>query len=333
MPKCIRCSHDITGDYLRCNACQSVSHTVCPGRVLRSSRIKPCCTRAFTTDDSTPVRVGLPTRTSSVSSRAARFDSTRGVPPDRSSSLPDLSNFFDASMPPKVASGSTAPPWFSEFRLYLGDELNGLKSQLSSISERLDRQEAAITQNSADIAAIRDEVGSLRKDPRLVDSCEMLVTGLPADLNLSNDQILVKIFEALDLDGYSRFVARTRDWQPKPKNCTRDDNADAPRTKAFVFKCSSPTIRDDVIFHSGRLSGKDHQSLFGMGGSGRVMLRPLWPTPVHRLLSQAREAAVKLNYARPLVRDLVVCMRETSGSTLVPVYSADDLKALKSRPQ
>ncbi|CAB0029877.1 unnamed protein product [Trichogramma brassicae] len=269
MPKCIRCSYDITGDYLRCNACQSVSHTVCPGRILRSSRIKPCCTRAFTIDDSTPVRIGLPTKASSASSRAARFDSTRGVPPNRSSSLSDLSNFFDAVMPPKDASGSTAPPWFAEFRLYLSEELNGLKSQLSSIGERLDKQEAAITKNSADIAAIRDEVGTLKRDPRLVDSCEMLVTGLPAELNLSNDQILDKIFEALGFDGFSRFVVRTRDWQPKTR--TRNDNADAPRTKAFVFKCSSPTTRDDIIFNSAKLSGKDHQSLFGMGGSGKTL--------------------------------------------------------------
>ena len=64
-----------------------------------------------------------------------------------------------------------------------------------------------------------------------------------------------------------------------------------------------------------------------MGDAHNVSIRPLYPTPVHQLQAAATTASKELNFARPIVKGLVVCMRQTRRSPLILAYSIEELNA------
>ena len=65
-----------------------------------------------------------------------------------------------------------------------------------------------------------------------------------------------------------------------------------------------------------------------MGDPHNVSIRPLWPTSVHQLYAAAARASKEINFARPLMKGLVVFMRKTQNSTHIPIYSMQELDAL-----
>uniref|UniRef100_A0ABD2VVJ0 RRM domain-containing protein n=1 Tax=Trichogramma kaykai TaxID=54128 RepID=A0ABD2VVJ0_9HYME len=207
----------------------------------------------------------------------------------------------------------------------------------------MEGQESRSNQHTSDIAQIRDEVtevqGSLQSiltsrqlgpsvpqaSPHLSDTCEILLTGLPGDVDLSEEEVLGRVFTAMGLKHYHKFVAHTRPREPKNSRGTTPAN-----TKAFVFALSSQSTRDHCVKSSFKLASIGVNTLFGVG-DGTIRLRPLWPCEVFNLLNKAYEAAHKLNYAQPIVKNLTVFMRETLGAKLIPIQTERDLQSLKPR--
>ena len=65
-----------------------------------------------------------------------------------------------------------------------------------------------------------------------------------------------------------------------------------------------------------------------------VGIHPLFPSPIHQLQAAATRASEELNFARPIIKGLVVCMLQTRRSPLTPIYSMEELDAfdLKHKP-
>ena len=64
-----------------------------------------------------------------------------------------------------------------------------------------------------------------------------------------------------------------------------------------------------------------------MGEPHNVSIRAIHPSPVYQLQKAAIIASKKLNFARPMVKGLVVCMRKTRTSPPTPIYSMEELNA------
>ena len=80
-----------------------------------------------------------------------------------------------------------------------------------------------------------------------------------------------------------------------------------------------------------RLKDLHSNDIWKMGDAHNVSLRPLWPASVHQLQAAATRASKELNFARPLVKGLVVCMRQSRKSTPVPIYSMEELQSFVQR--
>ncbi|KAL7299136.1 hypothetical protein TKK_0007736 [Trichogramma kaykai] len=119
----------------------------------------------------------------------------------------------------------------------------------------------------------------------LTDQCEMLLSGLPSNLELSDDQVLKKTFSTMDLEHLERFVTRTRKWKP------RDSCTVKKPTRAIVFQCSSPIVRDGLVAQSFKLSRVDNKTLFNTGGELKLSLSLLWPKNTYYLLREAKSLA------------------------------------------
>ena len=76
-----------------------------------------------------------------------------------------------------------------------------------------------------------------------------------------------------------------------------------------------------------KLKDLPSNAIWKMGESHNVSIHPLYPTPIHQLQAAATKASKELNFARPIVKGLVVCMRQTRRSPPIPVYSIEELNA------
>ncbi|KAL7307620.1 hypothetical protein TKK_0000308 [Trichogramma kaykai] len=240
------------------------------------------------------------------------------------------------------------PPQLADFLLRLDTKLDNLSAHLVTIEASMSRLEGRIEaletrseQQAAEMADIRADINGLKKSagpapvlPNLLpspagshpsDACEIFLTGLPTDVNLTDKEALDRVFTAMGLTDYKKFLVHTRAWNPKNRNKPAPDN-----TRAFIFKLSSPSTHDHCIVNAFKLASVNTNALFGVG-DGKVRLRPLWPSETYSLLQKAYDAAQKLNLDPPIVRNLTVFMHETNGTKPIPISTEHDIRALKTR--
>ncbi|KAJ8681985.1 hypothetical protein QAD02_017777 [Eretmocerus hayati] len=86
-----------------------------------------------------------------------------------------------------------------------------------------------------------------------------------------------------------------------------------------------------VLRNAKKLKDKTAQSIFGAGGNNRIFINQVYPRPVYALLREARKASKTLNYAPPIVKNMLVFMRESSESELILVKDTADIKNLRPR--
>ncbi|KAL7303036.1 hypothetical protein TKK_0004255 [Trichogramma kaykai] len=161
----------------------------------------------------------------------------------------------------------------------------------------------------------------------LTDECEVLLSGLPLKLTLTDKAILDKTLSNKGLPLHTRFITRTRSWIQK----NQSKNSNSSHTRSLVFKCSSPLVRDTIISCSHKLSNIRTQSLFNTDGEDNdLYLRPFWPKPVRSLYTKALSVSRELNYPKPFVRNLTVLIRKQPNSPPIPIHSEKDLKMLST---
>ena len=240
-----------------------------------------------------------------------------------------------------------APSWFVAFSLNVAEFMKEIRQDFRDLSTRIAALEADSTKsksNQADIKAIREEVDALSHTHALTDSCEIMISGVPSQL--SYNQVVDNVSAALDLPSAGQFIVEAREWKariPKPKDRKistpqpshdsyslhhRSPSIGVTNRRSVVLKLSSSCVRDTFISRASKLARTNAQAVFGMGGSSRVFIQPLWPEPVYKLWRSALVAQQTLKYARPIIRNLSIFMRKTRDSRLIPIYSQQDLDAL-----
>uniref|UniRef100_A0ABD2WF06 Uncharacterized protein n=1 Tax=Trichogramma kaykai TaxID=54128 RepID=A0ABD2WF06_9HYME len=196
----------------------------------------------------------------------------------------------------------------------------------------MDAQEDVTASNTAEIADLRkvcnavndrqerglEAIGSASTRAPVVDECEVLVTGISQAIQLSEEQILEKIVVALGLVRVSRFVAYTRPWIRRGPT---GSGSSAPHTnKAFIFKLASAELHDILILKAPKLSKVNGLSLLGAGEETRIML-----------LGKAIATDHRNGYARPIVRNMTIYMRESKDSELTLAHKEEGLLVFKQK--
>lgn len=196
--------------------------------------------------------------------------------------------------------------------------------------------------------SILDSVDSLRDDARnrvhndflreklvtYTDTCELVVHGLPPIFADSLYDASKKLLTALrfGIDHDLPSIIETRKWisahpQNSSQNSTTNSSQQPDLSSPFVFQVGSPLVRDKILSRANILKNQNARTIFGVGGSTPVYIHALWPKPVHELFIEAVKASKMLNYARPIVKNLRVCMRKTLRAELVPILSPNDLSS------
>ncbi|CAB0039215.1 unnamed protein product [Trichogramma brassicae] len=136
--------------------------------------------------------------------------------------------------------------------------MEGAAKAMGKLDERLTKQENALKVNAEVISSIRQELlyftrtvqkiqtADFSPAPQLLtDDCEVLLSGLPIESNLSDSAILDKTLSNIGLPQHTRFITRTRNWSPKNQR----KNSNCGHTRSLVFQCSSPVVRDTIVSH------------------------------------------------------------------------------------
>ena len=68
--------------------------------------------------------------------------------------------------------------------------------------------------------------------------------------------------------------------------------------------------------------------VFGSGPFSSIGIRPLWPDSVHQLMMKAVRVSKAQSWPRPVVDNLVVCIRTGRSRSSFPIFSEEDLDAI-----
>ena len=120
-----------------------------------------------------------------------------------------------------------------------------------------------------------------------------------------------------------------QNWSPPlQQSSTFSKNTHIPPYSAFVIRFPSPQTRDFFIRTSNKLKSHTANTIFGEGGNNAVFINALWPKPVHKLFTSA--PTVRKKIITP--DNLVVCLRETYTSPLIPIFTESQLLSHFSQP-
>lgn len=224
------------------------------------------------------------------------------------------------------------PSYFKLFIAHFDACQEKLFSKLNEIETRMGNRIAALEK---DVSQIRDKLSHFSHQTTLVDSAEMILTGIPRGVNLSKTEIVNRVFHAMDEPELQNAVINVREWKgpnfrnkcssisTPSSNSQQTENEDS--SQAIVIQLSSPTVRDRMISSSPKLRKKSIRDMFGYENDSKIICSPLWPKEIHNLLKKARSLSAHLKYQNPVVKNLIVCMRRSRGEPLVPIFSELDL--------
>ncbi|KAJ8671724.1 hypothetical protein QAD02_002983 [Eretmocerus hayati] len=241
----------------------------------------------------------------------------------------------------KSHDDSVPPKYFSMFLEKFDERMTEVNSSIErldvKISERIGRVENQLVD-------VRHDLGQVVQKSILVDKAEVLITGLPKQPDVPNVNIVNSLFNFLEVPRLLNFIVDMRVWTGPDMSNTRNGPTDRTDTQSssssgitspdsqlfsMVVKFLSPTVRDEFIFRCSKLKDKSIQHIFNVNGTSQVFCKNLWPPEVYRLFKKTHNISRNLNYERPVVKNLVVCVQKTRESALIPINSEKDLELLK----
>ena len=240
-------------------------------------------------------------------------------PPQQVNKLPRIraNHTLPETFPATTSNMSAPPAYFTDF----------VESNSARLTEILQAVIQGNLQNQREREEDRQDITALKAHNALSDRCEVVIFGLPINTSLTYQEAAQKLITSLSLPT-SISELTFREWsvpiRNSNQNSTSTNSIPAPY-KAFVIRFPNPYARDRLLESSYLLKSLKANDIFGEGGSIPVYVQPLWPTEVHNLFTLAVRASKNHNYARPIVTNLVVCLRENVRSRPIPIYSEYEL--------
>ena len=235
---------------------------------------------------------------------------------------------------------ANAPAWFMGFMNIYRRDIKMLSDRLEAVVQSHSSQ---LKQHETELVSLRSEISSLRDEQRSSDNGELVITGIPSDVALTDSVIVEKVLETIKLPHLHQHLIDTRPWLPasssstastaeRPANSNTNSNPNGNNTnvntRGFVCKFVSESVRDAICAHSNQLGATDSNQLFGSSAKFRIFLRPLWPKPLFDLWRKSCEKATILNYMRPYVQRRQVYLRASRNSVPLKINNEADLATL-----
>ncbi|KAJ8677662.1 hypothetical protein QAD02_013449 [Eretmocerus hayati] len=126
-----------------------------------------------------------------------------------------------------------SPSYFANFLERFDERMDGVDSSIqqldTKISERVNHIESQPTN-------IQQDVRHVVQNNALIDSAEILVCGLPKQMNMSTDNIISHLFSVLEIPHFANFIISVREWKSPDlsfrKNTGNDPNDRNPDTSS-----------------------------------------------------------------------------------------------------
>ena len=231
-----------------------------------------------------------------------------------------LDTRFSANAGAADSDMDVMPDWFDE---WTRQKIDPIASNVEKVSGKLD----GLSSKVKSLEAIQS---GLVNTHLLTDTCEVKISGIPKSPQNEHATVLEKIFNTIGTVSCTNHITSVRNWSPSSQaqnqGSPNDDSA------SIVIQTVSATVRNSILSKSRLLKGKTAHSIFGCGAKRPIFISAIWPRPVYELLRLATEKSKALNYARPVVRNLVVCMKPTSTAQPIPVFSNDELNNSEKFP-
>lgn len=224
----------------------------------------------------------------------------------------------------KMSDDQIPPPWFAAW-VATGFEpaIKSMKEDLRDLSTRMTKLEEDSKSYHTELQSIRTNLQHRDECEILTDTCEIRISGIPDSFSNDYSSAVKKIFEITNNATDFTFIESIRGWTNKQGSA--NDAASSKNLISVVVRLVSPSVRNNVIGRSHLLKGKTAHNVFGTGGNSPISMRPLWPRTTYDLLRLAISKAKALNYLKPVVRNLVVCMRPDKDSQPILIRTASDL--------
>ena len=123
----------------------------------------------------------------------------------------------------------------------------------------MDAANARSLENQAAIGMIWQVLQNLQNrlhTNSLTDSCEVLISGIPLQCNMSDEEVIAAISNALTLTSLPQFIVETRQWSNTKTSDTNEttQQVSPASSRQLVIKLCSARTRDFVLSHNSKLA-------------------------------------------------------------------------------
>ena len=209
-----------------------------------------------------------------------------------------------------AAAEAEAPVWHRGFLQMYRKDMAEVKTQMNDRLVGVERQSTGMAHAMA------------LDDPR-----EIRLTGVPVVEGTSRRVLASKVLNFLGFENPDQLIVSHRDWTQNSTN-RPSTTASTNSSCAVVIELVSAGVRDSVLRKSSKLRDKKASEVLGVGGNSPIYVNAIWPQPVYTLLREARTVCKTLNYVAPVVKNLIVHVRQSKDSVPIPIYSSADLQML-----
>lgn len=172
------------------------------------------------------------------------------------------------------------------------------------------------------------------------DTFELLISGLPVDLQVTPLRAAVQVSSSLKLHHLTNDILSAEKF-PRPKLRgepsqhllqSQQTPQHQPPSKlqtssnCIVVSFKSTVSRNHVTKQIAKFGKLTLADIFTNNSSAPIYTRPLYPQAFHRLYQAAIRKSQELGYASPKIRDSTIHIRSNSRSPSTKIYCTSDLE-------
>ncbi|KAJ8677976.1 hypothetical protein QAD02_013763 [Eretmocerus hayati] len=182
--------------------------------------------------------------------------------------------------------------YFTEFLQNFNERMDDVSAKIAQLDTRVSERIVHVEDR---VTVVESSVKNLADRNIFVDNAEILVCGLPKNMQLSQSDIASRLYNALGLPPFSNFIVTIRFWNGpdlvplqnvpnmQAQNSQTVNITPNPNFFALVIKLNSTIVRDEIILRTPALKEKSIATIFDVPGNSMISCRALRPREVYQL--------------------------------------------------
>lgn len=205
--------------------------------------------------------------------------------------------------------------------------------QLKRHDERLIQLEEDNTELKRRNSILTQELSTLKPNLTPCDSSssfatEFMISGIPLAVTLTKDDIVARVFDALDISHLLNDVLDIRSFDKKNSTQPSQSTTSGSTKKSFLVILKSQSVRNFILDKKRTKKNLSIEEVFGSKIQGSVYVNEFLPPALYNLFRLTKAQARSKGYKYVWVRSGTIFVRKADGQPPLMIHSEADIEKI-----